>query len=494
MGGSIVYIILMLFFLGGAIYTGYIVEQAFLVVNALVYIGFFLVLIRRRSVTVTWLHLPIGLYVACYWVACINAVDFEAALLEASRVSSLIPLSLMATMLAREKLTKLLFIWPWIGSFLVFIGIAFQLEREGRLESTLQYANALALILLAGILISMLSFAKAPSNLQLILLIINAVGLLLTFSRSVWILWLISAAAAILLIPQLRTKKSMIYVAACHLASLIIAMVIKQDVLFFLNRVASIQTKTSEFQIRLVYWKDSFQMFMDYMWGGTGGGGWTVLQYAYQSQQYFVKFIHNHYVQVFLDIGLIGGLCWLAVIAVFVKNGLPLLKSVGSAKDVEDKGLFIIITVMLLHAGFDFDLIFPLILTLLISLMLLMPQKVMALEVKGVKLAAAGTAAIIAAFFFGWMAAGYHWKEQAVRAVRANDLGYAQEQLKRAESAIPWSSSILYESAKIYVRMGNDSGDPSDYELAEGELLKAKQMVPEQKLYTDLLESINKNE
>ncbi|WP_197286040.1 O-antigen ligase family protein [Paenibacillus sp. FJAT-27812] len=329
---------------------------------------------------------------------------------------------------------------------------------------------------------------------QLILLTINAVGLLLTFSRSVWILWLISAVAVLLLIPQLRTKKSIVYMAGCHLASLIIAMAIKQDVLFFLNRVASIQTKTLEFQIRLVYWKDSFQMFMDYLWGGTGGGGWAVLQHAYQSQEYFVKFIHNHYVQVFLDIGLIGGLCWLALIAVFVKNGLPLLKSASSTQDVENKGLFIFITVMLLHAGFDFDLTFPLMLTLLVSLMLLMPQKVMALEVKRVKLIAAGTVVILVAFFFGRMAAGYHWKEQAVRAVRANDLVYAQEQLKRAERAVPWSSSVLYESAKIYVRMGNGSGDSSHYEKAEGELLKAKGMVPEQKLYNDLLESINKNE
>lgn len=494
MGGTIVYFVMMLFFLGGAIYTGYFVEHAFLTMNVLIYIGFIVVLMFKRSITVTWMHLPIGLFAACYWIACINAVDLEAAILEASRVSSLIPLSLMVTMLAREKLVKLLSIWPWIGSALVLIGIAFQMERQGRLESTLQYANALALILLVSILISVLVFAKTRSKLQLILLTVNAAGLLLTFSRSVWIFWLIAVVVTIFLIPQLRTKRSILSLAASHLVSLIIAMLIKQDILFFLNRVASIQTKTSEFQIRLVYWKDSIAMFFDYMWGGTGGGGWAVLQHMYQSQEYYVKFIHNHYVQVFLDIGLIGGLCWLAIIIIFIKNGLSHWKTVEGTDEMNIKGLFVIVIVMLLHAGFDFDLTFPLIFTLLISLMLLIPQKMKEIQVSGVKLGVVISVAVISALFFAWMAVGYHWKEQAVRAVRANDLDHAQEQLHRAEKVIPWSSAILYESAKIYVRMGNDSGDPRDYEQAERELLKARHMVPQQEVYKVLLKSINNRE
>jgi len=491
MGGTILYFILMLFLFGGAIYTGYIAEHVFLTMNALIYVGFIIVLIRRRTISVTWLHLGIGLFVACYWVACINAVDLEAALLEAARVTGLIPLSLMATMLVREKLIKILFILPWIGSFLVMIGIAFQMEREGRLESTLQYANALALILLVGILISMIAFAKTQSKLQLLLLTVNAVGLLLTFSRSIWILWLVAIVLIILLIPQLRTKRSILFITVSHVLSLAIAMLIKQDILFFINRVASIQTKTSEFQIRLVYWKDSVHMFLDYLWGGTGGGGWSVLQHIYQSQQYYVKFIHNHYIQVFLDIGLIGGLSFLAIIVIFIKNGLSRLKSVENEDAVEIKGILVIVGAMLIHAGFDFDLTFPLIFTILIGFMLLIPLNIKEIRLTRSQLAASGSVVVIFALFFGWVAVGYHWKEQGLRAVRANDLVYAKEQFNRAERAIPWSSSILFESAKLHVRMGNQSGDSSDYEQAAEELRKAQIKVPKQKLYSDLMNAIN---
>jgi len=490
LGGSINWIVIFLFFIGGAVFTGYMPESSFLWMNALLYIGFVVVLWFQRSITIAWVHIPIVTLVASYWVSCVYAVDLEAAILEASRVSSLIPLSLMLTMLVRGKVLQIISYWPWMGVFLVVIGNAFQLFREGRLESTIQYANALALIFLVNILISLLSFAKVKSYLQLVLLTVNATGLLLTFSRSVWILWMISVVVIILVIPQIRTKTSMLLLFSCHLLSLIIAMLIKQDILFFLNRVSSIQTKTSEFQIRLVYWKDSIRMFFDYWLGGSGGGGWSILQYDYQSREYYVKFIHNHYVQILLDVGLIGSLCWFALIVLFYKDAVSQLKSIDHSGKILIKGTMILVTVILLHAGFDFDLTFPLIFGMLICLMMI-SRNIRELSINGYKLAAAISFGTLVAIFFTWMASAYLWKEQGIRAVRHNQLEYALNKFDRAEKAIPWSSSMLYESSKVYVRMGNKTGDMQLYDLAEKKILEARSKEPRQKLYTDLLDSLN---
>lgn len=487
-----IYFIFVMFFIGGALFTGYIEESAFLAMNALLYIVFLIVIGVRKSLTVTWLHIPVILFAACYWIACFYAVDLEAAVLEASRVSSLIPLSFMMLMIDREKLTRLMALWPWIGLFYVVVGILFQLERDGRLESTLQYANALAIVLLVNILISMLLFAKSKSNIQLFLIVVNAAGLLLTFSRSVWVLWLISVVVMIAVIPQFRNKKSILKLAACHLASLIFAMLIKQDILFFLNRISTIQTKTSEFQIRLVYWRDSLKMFADHLFGGSGGGGWAVLQHSYQSQEYYVKFIHNHYIQVFLDIGVFGGAAWLTLIVLFYKNAFTQLNATESTDELSIRGILIIVTVMLLHAGFDFDLTFPMLLAMLLCFMLPVSRKIKEIRIGGFMLSGVISASALIAFFFMWMAAAYLWKEQGLRAVRANDLEFAQKQFVRVERAIPWSNSLLYESAKVDVRKGNESGDPSYYALAEEKLARARSMVPQKKLYIDLIEDINK--
>ncbi len=494
MGSSLVYMVMLLFFLGGTLFTGYISEHVFLIMNVLLYLSFFTALLMRKKIAVSWLHLPIALFVISYWLACINAIDTEAAVLEALRVTGLLPISLMIPMLTADKQSKVLSLWPWLGSFLVVIGVVFQMEREGRLESTLEYANTLALFLLVGVLLSILSYAKKQSKLQLILLTVNAAGLLLTFSRSVWILWFAAVVIIIVMLPSLRTKKMIWFLAMSHLAGLMIAMLIKQDMLFFVNRVASIQANTSEFQIRLVYWQDSIKMFFDHMWLGTGGGGWTVLQYEYQSQAYYVKYIHNHFAQVFLDTGLIGGVSWLALLFLFFKVTIKAWKASDNENSLRVRGLLIIVPVMLLHAGFDFDLTFPLMFGSLIFFMLLMPQSFKILDVQSMKQLAALLILVMIAGLSTWIGTGYQWKEQGVRAARAGNLEQAQEKLKQAERAIPWSSSILYETAKVYVRMGNETKQSVYYELAEQELLKARLKVPQQKLYINLLNDIYESE
>ena len=483
-------IIVALFFIGGAIFTGYFADAAYLTMNAALYLGLLGVVILRKRLIFHWLHAPILVIVLGYWLTCLHAVDLEVAVLEASRVSSLLPIALLASLLSREKLMQMLSYWPWAGAFMTIIGVMFQLERNGRLESTLQYANALAIVCLTGLLVSMLNYAGKQSRLSLVLLTVNAAGLLLTFSRSVWVLWLLSAAVLVLVIPQLRKMSSIIYLSAGHLAGVLIAMLIKQDALFFLNRVSSIQTNTAEFQIRLVYWKDSIAIIRDYWWGGTGGGGWTVLQNSYQSQPYYVKFIHNHYIQILLDIGVLGGLSLLTLIGLFYFGAFKRLKGCSGLESNAVRGLLIIVTVLLLHAGFDFDLTYPLLFALLICFMLAAVSQGRDVSIGAVAKASTVAAAAVISVFFIWLGIAYQWKEQGVRAVRANELQSALGYLAKAEQALPWSSSILYETAKLYVHMGNQSGDLAHYRAAEAKLTEAAGKVQGKAVYEELLEAV----
>ncbi|WJH37106.1 O-antigen ligase family protein [Paenibacillus sp. CC-CFT747] len=47
-------------------------------------------------------------------------------------------------------------------------------------------------------------------------------------------------------------------------------------------------------------------MIRDYWLRGAGGGGWSVQYYQYASKDYYVKYVHNQYLQVALDIGVFG--------------------------------------------------------------------------------------------------------------------------------------------------------------------------------------------
>lgn len=492
--GRFTYIIISILMALGAIIHGYYSEVAFLTLN-IVLMSLLIVVFAYRKMELRLYHLFIILFVAAYWLSVVFAVDREQAILETSRVTGLIPFSLLLTTLSGKHLKKLIFQWPWIGSVIVGIGVVFQMYRNGRLEATFYYANAIAIFLLVNILLSILAYLQQPKKTYILFLTINATGLLLTFSRSVWVLWFVAVAVMIAIFPSLRKIRPLCAVAMGHFFSLLLAIFIKQDALFFIHRLSTIQTKTSEFQIRLVYWKDSFGMIRDYWWGGTAGGGWNVLQHLYQSQAYFVKYIHNHYLQVALDIGVFGLAIFLCMVGGFYVQGWRIYRKANQEERDQLKGIFIVTTCLLLHAGFDFDITYPF-LFMVLMILLVYPGKVEAAYNKTVnfgKTAKITTLPLMVALilFMGWMLAGYGYLLQGKNFARQNQLPKALEAFQSASQWLPWSTDTLYQTAKVYVRLGNETQDSKYYHEARERLIEVRDRVPEQMLYRDLLNEIN---
>lgn len=488
-----IFIFLSIYFWAGALWQGYFAEIAYLISDLFLFFGLLVVICLKKEWTVSPIHIPILLIVLGYWVSVIYATDIEQAVLEASRVSALIPLSLLIVMVQSDHLQRLYRIWPWIGAVLTIAGIVLGLERNGRLESTLEYANALAIFALINIGICVVSYMLERKLVYLGLLTVNAVGLLLTFSRSVWVLWLIMAFAALVWFPQLRKQTYWIPIGLTHIFSLAIALAIKRDTFFFWQRVSSIQTKTSEFQIRLTYWKDSWGMIHDHFLGGTGGGGWNVLVSLYRSQEYFVRYVHNHYIQITLDIGIVGLLAFASWIVIFYMAGIRRIKCELNTDLMLTKGMLLFVTVLLLHAGFDFDLTFPFMFGTLVCLTVPLYKKTYQLRLSRNAYGATILFLFVGICWWGWLAIGYGYIHTANYHVATGEYVKAQKLYTRGEYMMPWSSSARYASAKGYVRQGNATGDASYYQLARDKLLAAKELVPEQKLYTDLFDKLPVN-
>jgi O-antigen ligase len=491
MANRIMFIFLSLYFWIGAVWQGYFTETAYLVSNLFLFAGLIVLLCLKRELVLSSTHLFILLFVTGYWIAVIYAVDVEQAVLEAGRVSGLLPLSLLITMIPVNRMTRLYQIWPWIGAFQTIAGIVFGMERNGRLESTLEYANALAIFLLVNILVCMMSFIQERRIVYVVLLTVNAVGLLLTFSRSVWVLWLVIVCVAVIWFAELRKRSVWIAIGLAHLCSLVIALLIKGDGFFFLQRVSSIQSNTSEFQIRLVYWKDSVGMIRDYWWGGTGGGGWSVLLHLYQSQDYFVRFVHNHLVQVALDIGVFSFLAFAVWLGIYYWTAINRLRASKDETSLWTKGVMLLVTVMILHAAFDFDLTFPFLFGVLVCLTVPMGGKMYPLRIPVRVLGFVLPAMALVVCLWGWLAVGYGEYLAANSYVKAGQYAEAQKTFAKAERLLPWSSLVLYGSAKGYVHQGNATEDAHYYQLAEEKLQRAHEMVPDQTLYVDLLNQLS---
>lgn len=476
----------------GALLQGYFAETAFLACNAGLYAALFVLLYKRRQIVFTPAHGVLLLLTALYGIAPLYAVDPEQAVLEAGRMSGMLPLSLIAAMTPADKLERTYRMLPWIGAALVVTGAGFGLYRDGRLESLLQYANALAIVLLVAIVFGVVGYVQQRRPLGLCLLAVNAAGLLLTFSRAVWVLWLAAGFAALLWFSGMRQRRAWLHIGLAHLGGLALAMAVKRDPFFFWQRVASIHPGTSEFRIRLVYWKDSLGMIADHWWGGGGGGGWNVLLPLYRSEEYFVRYVHNHYVQTAVDIGVFGLLMFLLWLLLFYAASFRMLaRSRGEGKGKEPltlKGVIVAGACMTLHAGFDIDLSFPLLFGLLVLLAAYPRLEGRSLQFAGFgKMGAAAAVFLLAGVvWWSWLAAGYLYKREGNRLALSGRHPEAQAAFVRAERLLPWSSAVLYDAAKNLVLQGNAAGETAYYRLAADYVRRAEAKVPEQMLYREL--------
>lgn len=135
------WVMLLLYFLGGAVTHGYFFETAFLWSHALLWAGVALFCVMVKEMRLTGLHLGMAVFVGAYGVVLGFAVDLENALWSFARVGGLLPLSLLASQLSLPSLVKVMKSWPWLAAGIVMFGLGQGLERDGRLESVFGYAN-----------------------------------------------------------------------------------------------------------------------------------------------------------------------------------------------------------------------------------------------------------------------------------------------------------------------------------------------------------------
>ena len=83
---------------------------------------------------------------------------------------------------------------------------------------------------------------------------------------------------------------------------------------FIANRLQGLLANQNAIQ-RTAFFRDGMKVFRDHPVLGAGLGGFECLIYGYQDFFYETKFVHNHYIQVLLDSGIVGFLLYLGLLA-----------------------------------------------------------------------------------------------------------------------------------------------------------------------------------
>lgn len=123
------------------------------------------------------------------------------------------------------------------------------------------------------------------------------------------------------------------------------------------QRFDNISLKENSASGRLAFYRDGFKIVKDYPIFGTGGGGWVTLYQIYQSYNYPTTQAHNHFLQLWIEVGTIGLLLYVGFLVLLT---IYLIKKYMS--DSSDYNRLLLATIfmaaasILSHAFMDFDL------------------------------------------------------------------------------------------------------------------------------------------
>ena len=242
-------------------------------------------------------------------------------------------------------------ILAYFGGIEIPFGI---IEQSGRMQSTIQYANTTALLMLIGVLYSTHYFQETRNWRYPLYAVGFAYCLYLTGSRTTFIL--LFAIALMYTISRLKLKARLISIgilAATAAAFLLIG-----------GRIVRISLTEPTFIERVITWQDGLALAMQNPFFGLGIGNWQFEQFLYQSAPYGVRYIHNYYVQLALDGGVLAMLIFAAALA----------NSLWRGRKERSIHLFAILAIAL-HIFMDFDMSFGAVILILMFSLAQVPDK-----------------------------------------------------------------------------------------------------------------------
>ncbi|MFZ3171860.1 MAG: O-antigen ligase family protein [Carboxydocellales bacterium] len=272
----------------------------------------------------------------------------------------------------------------------------------------------------------------------------------------------------------------------------------------FVSRIASINLAQHSVQERFYFYQDAVKIIKDYPLLGTGGKGWEAIYQKYQSYLYLSNQVHSHFLQVWVESGIVGFGFFLAIWIAFY---VSLFKARKTAKSAVDKSRLVTIGVAVLtlgmHSLIDFNLSLG-----AISLMLwclfglgraaqLMEngEENSARKAKdqvSIMSSVTGYAALVLAvvLLIGSISlrTALDHGITAVEAMSRQDIAAAQKELEAAQSYDPFQATYKADYAQILIALGQQKQDKELLKRAE-EYVDAAQRLNSGNIKIRLLKS-----
>lgn len=244
-----------------------------------------------------------------------------------------LPLPLLVLLIIREpeKMEECLNVIPWAGAIMTAISFPLSffpwaeghLTVSGRLAGFFEYPNTFALFLLLGLII--LATSPKVGFLHLGLSAVLLFGIFQSGSRTVFGLLILSAAIIVFGGANKQVRKiTLIVVPVAVLSAALFALATGS--FGTIGRFLTSSAAQSSFLGRLLYYRDAMLPIIRNPLG-LGYEGYFYTQGTFQTGVYSVRYIHNDFLQILMDIGWIPFLLFTAaVVKTFFKKGASLRK------------------------------------------------------------------------------------------------------------------------------------------------------------------------
>lgn len=318
--------------------------SAVLAIAGIVAMAFFMWQDKCLCYVKDWNTIALSVFTVMYLISAFWAVDSGMAVMGFVKFLPAILFYgiLCRTLDGREKIIRIL---PSVGVLLVFFGtIMMQFESmksyvsvAGRFAGSFQYPNTFALFLLVCFLITVFDLEDMVLKIGYSACLLF--GILYTGSRTVWVL-----TAGVLLFLAFYNRK---YRRASVIAFLVVCSVIAGILIFAGDSTIGLRLKamsltSSTLLGRLLYAKDAVKLVVSHPFG-LGYYGYYFMEQEIQTGVYSVVNVHNEFLQIALDIGIIPAiLFWGMIIRSVICKGQPVRNR-------------IILLVMALHSLFDYN-------------------------------------------------------------------------------------------------------------------------------------------
>ncbi|MGN1328719.1 MAG: O-antigen ligase family protein [Eubacterium sp.] len=212
------------------------------------------------------------------------------------------------------------------------------------LHGFFEYANAYAVFLLVGLII--LIFRHKNKILSVICAIPCIYGIYASNSRAVWILsiFMLIIIAGYFTLKKTDTKKKKIIFFSVVSAVLIVGVAVLAFT-GYLEKIFNYINTDGSVNERYLYYKDALLYSMKHPFG-KGAYAFYFAQPQFQSAYYYAMDVHNDYLQIMIEAGIIPSLMFIALLVMqfFLKKNTPVKKFVLMA--------------IAIHCAFDYDLQF----------------------------------------------------------------------------------------------------------------------------------------